>query len=112
MPYTYIMLFECINYVSIDPPQKPSVSRDPPGDVIEGRKVTLTCSSDANPAADYTWYKDSGSSSISTGRQLVKQNVSPTDSGQYTCKATNKHGSQSSSPHSLHVQCKLKLKYI
>ena len=80
---------------------------DPPGDVVEGSTVTLTCSSDANPPVDsYTWYRDSGSSSISSGHQLVKEDVSPADSGQYTCQVTNKRGSQRTSPHSLDVQCK------
>ena len=101
-----VLSIECINvYSSTDPPEKLSVSVDPPGEVVEGSKVTLTCSSDANPPVDiYTWYRDS--SSISTGPQLVKDNVSPADSGQYVCQGTNTHGSQRSSPHHLDVQSK------
>ena len=99
------MLFECINvYSSTDPPRTPSVSVNPPGDVIEGNTVTLTCNSDAKPAVTFTWYKDG--SSIYTGHQLVKENVSPADSGRYTCLTRNKHGDKQSPPHSLEVQCK------
>ena len=92
-------------YSSTDPPETPSVSVDPPGEVVEGSKVTLTCSSDANPPVDiYTWYRDSRS--ISTGPQLVMENVSQRETGQYVCEGTNRHGSQRSSPHHLDVQGK------
>ncbi|CAK6982814.1 B-cell receptor CD22-like isoform X2, partial [Scomber scombrus] len=42
---------------SVYAPKLPSVSVSPSGEIIEGSSVTLTCSSDANPAAKYTWYK-------------------------------------------------------
>ncbi|XP_037620241.1 B-cell receptor CD22-like isoform X2 [Sebastes umbrosus] len=41
-------------------PKLPSVSVSPSGEIVEGSSVTLTCSSDANPAARYTWYKKNG----------------------------------------------------
>ena len=100
-------------YSSTDPPKIPSVSMDPPGEVIEGSKVTLTCSSDVSPPADsYIWYRDRGNSSVSTGPLLVKENVTSADSGNYTCQVTNKHGSQMSPPHFINVFCKLKVGVI
>ena len=45
-------------YAFLDPPKLPSVSVSLSGEIVEGSSVTLTCSSDANPAAKYTWYKD------------------------------------------------------
>ncbi len=41
-----------------DVPQLLSVSVSPSGEIVEGSSVTLSCSSDANPAANYTWYKE------------------------------------------------------
>ena len=100
-----ILVYSINVHSSTDPPVIPSVSVDPPGEVVEGSKVTLTCSSDANPPVDiYTWYRDI--TYVSTGPQLVKDNVSHEDSGQYVCQGTNRHGSQRSPPVSLDVQCK------
>nr|XP_033472412.1 B-cell receptor CD22-like [Epinephelus lanceolatus] len=42
---------------SVYAPKLPSVSVSPSAEIVEGSSVTLTCSSDANPAATYTWYK-------------------------------------------------------
>ncbi|XP_038550801.1 sialoadhesin-like [Micropterus salmoides] len=43
---------------SVYAPKLPSVSVSPSAEIVEGSSVTLTCSSDANPAAKYTWYKE------------------------------------------------------
>ncbi|XP_049423459.1 B-cell receptor CD22-like [Epinephelus fuscoguttatus] len=74
-----------------DAPKLPSVSLSPPGEVMEGSSVTLTCSSDANPAAKYTWYKENGNLNrpLSEGPQLVFSSIQSSDSGQYYCAAEN-----------------------
>ncbi|KAG7271891.1 hypothetical protein CRUP_038143 [Coryphaenoides rupestris] len=46
-----------IGYAS-DGPKDTSVSSSPSGEIEEGSSVTLSCSSDANPAAQYTWFKE------------------------------------------------------
>ena len=43
-----------------DAPKLPSVSVSPSAEIVEGSSVTLTGSSDANPAATCTWYKSNG----------------------------------------------------
>uniref|UniRef100_A0A3B3HXG8 Ig-like domain-containing protein n=1 Tax=Oryzias latipes TaxID=8090 RepID=A0A3B3HXG8_ORYLA len=49
------------------PPETSSVSVSPSAEVLEGSSVTLTCSSDANPAANYTWYKKDEDSPKTSG---------------------------------------------
>ncbi|CAL8398870.1 unnamed protein product [Arctogadus glacialis] len=44
-----------VNLTVTDAPKTPSVTVSPSGEVEEGSSVTLSCSSDANPAAKYTW---------------------------------------------------------
>ncbi|XP_058236261.1 hemicentin-1-like [Hemibagrus wyckioides] len=86
-----------------DPPKRVSVSISPSGEIAEGSSVTLTCSSDANPPVQsYTWNK--GISSISTGKSYTMNRIRATDRGDYTCRAENKHGDQSSTAVSLNVQ--------
>ncbi|KAK3510767.1 hypothetical protein QTP70_022476, partial [Hemibagrus guttatus] len=84
------------------PPNGVSVSISPSGEIVEGRSVTLTCSSDANPPVQsYTWYK--GSSHMSTGHTYRINSIRSEDSGDYTCRAENKHGHQLSAAVSLNV---------
>ncbi|XP_063739694.1 titin-like [Eleginops maclovinus] len=76
-------------------PKLPSVSVSPSAEIEEGSSVTLTCSSDANPAANYTWYKRDGNSYIplfSKEQQLVFSSIQSSDSGQYSCRAENELG--------------------
>nr|XP_024658454.1 hemicentin-1 [Maylandia zebra] len=84
-------------YTSIDvkyDPKLPSVSVSPSGEIKEGTGVTLTCSSDANPAAQYSWYKKNGQKPLSNERQLSFSSIQSSDSGQYYCTAVNKLGSK------------------
>ncbi|XP_033985897.1 B-cell receptor CD22-like isoform X1 [Trematomus bernacchii] len=95
--------------ISIDvkyAPRIPSLSK-PSGEIKEGRSVTLTCSSDANPAANYTWYKrnnNSGLPPLSEEPQLVFRSIQPSDSVQYNCTAENKLGRKTSKDISIDVK--------
>ncbi|XP_059360692.1 myelin-associated glycoprotein-like isoform X2 [Carassius carassius] len=57
-------------------------------------KVTLICSSDANPAVNYTWYRETGSQFelLQTGYNHTYIVTNPTHGAQYGCKAQNQHG--------------------
>ncbi|XP_046879872.1 B-cell receptor CD22-like [Hypomesus transpacificus] len=61
------------------------------GDIVEGRSVTLTCSSDANPPmVKYTWYKENVT--ISKGENYTIMNICSEHSGGYYCEAQNEVG--------------------
>uniref|UniRef100_A0A4W5P6V1 Ig-like domain-containing protein n=1 Tax=Hucho hucho TaxID=62062 RepID=A0A4W5P6V1_9TELE len=88
-------------YLSLlsDAPKNTSVSVNPFGEVVMGSSVTLSCSSDANPAVErYTWLQRTRSqdSLRGSGQSYSITNISSEGSGQYCCVAMNKHGSQSS----------------
>ncbi|XP_053275687.1 B-cell receptor CD22 [Pleuronectes platessa] len=80
-------------------PKPPSVSVSPSGEIMEGSSVTLTCSSDANPAAKYTWYKRRGDKQVqhlSEETQFVLSSIRSSDSGEYYCTAENELGNTAS----------------
>ncbi|XP_036952715.1 sialoadhesin-like isoform X2 [Acanthopagrus latus] len=80
-------------------PRLPSVSVSPSAEIVEGSSVTLTCSSDANPAAKYTWYKEHGDPDLqplSKDPQLVFSSIQSSDSGEYNCTAENQLGRRTS----------------
>ncbi|XP_077935977.1 B-cell receptor CD22-like isoform X7 [Gasterosteus aculeatus] len=80
-------------------PQRPSVSVSPSAEILKGDSVTLTCSTDANPAANYTWYKGDGTSDphlLSEEPQLVFSSIQSSDSGRYSCTAENQLGRKTS----------------
>ncbi|XP_030204244.1 sialoadhesin-like isoform X2 [Gadus morhua] len=71
-------------------PKTPSVTVSPSGEIEEGSSVSLSCSSDANPAANYTWFRvnpDYNSREMKQGPQLVFRSILSADSGQYYCLA-------------------------
>ncbi|KAK2909377.1 hypothetical protein Q8A67_005214 [Cirrhinus molitorella] len=43
------------------PPKSISVSINPSGEIVEGDSVTLICSSDSNPPAEFSWIKEGNS---------------------------------------------------
>ncbi|XP_076006323.1 sialoadhesin-like [Genypterus blacodes] len=83
-------------------PENVSVSMDPVN-VVEGSSVNLTCSSDANPAADsFTWYWRAAapeSSSVlleASGQVLSLSPVQESQPGLYLCQARNTLGGNNS----------------
>ncbi|XP_060938147.1 basement membrane-specific heparan sulfate proteoglycan core protein-like, partial [Limanda limanda] len=83
---------------SLDAPKPPSVSVSPSGEIMEDSSVNLTCSSDASPAAKYTWYKRSGDKQVqplSEETHFVLSSIRLSDSGEYYCTAENELGRSS-----------------
>ncbi|XP_041789416.1 sialoadhesin-like [Chelmon rostratus] len=90
--------------LSVYAPKLPSVSVSPSGEIMEGSSVTLTCSSDANPAANYTWYKRNVNlKALSEEAQLVFRSIQSSDSGEYYCAAENELGRRTSQYISINV---------
>ncbi|XP_033998084.1 sialic acid-binding Ig-like lectin 14 isoform X5 [Trematomus bernacchii] len=84
---------------SVYAPKLPSVSGSPSAEIEEGRSVTLTCSSDANPAANYTWYKKNEDSPKASGQIFNITDFRAEHSGSYSCGAQNKLGRSNSTFH-------------
>ncbi|XP_052400926.1 myelin-associated glycoprotein-like isoform X8 [Carassius gibelio] len=87
-------------------PKNTTVSVIPSSSVLEGSSVTLICSSDANPAVNYTWSRESEGQlkQLQTGDTLTFNRTDPTHRGWYHCTAQSQHGSQNSSV-MLDIQC-------
>ncbi|XP_051801938.1 B-cell receptor CD22-like [Acanthochromis polyacanthus] len=89
-------------------PKRPSLSVSPSAEIMEGSSVTLTCSSDANPAANYTWYKRNGNpalQSLSNESQLIFSSIQSSDSGLYYCTVENVLGKRTSGDFGIDVKC-------
>uniref|UniRef100_H3BXM2 Ig-like domain-containing protein n=1 Tax=Tetraodon nigroviridis TaxID=99883 RepID=H3BXM2_TETNG len=70
-------------------PEGPSVSVSPSAEVEEGSSVTLSCSCDANPAANYSWFKDGEETPKSSEQNFTITNVRAEDAGTYSCRVWN-----------------------
>ncbi|XP_043092919.1 uncharacterized protein zmp:0000000650 [Puntigrus tetrazona] len=82
------------------PPKDTSVSVFPSSSVLEGSSVTLSCSSESNPAVmNYTWSREREGQleQLQTGQNLTFNRADPTHRGWYHCTAQNQHGAQNSS---------------
>ena len=88
-----------------DAPRLPSVSVSPSAEIVEGSSVTLTCSSDANPAANYTWYKEKQTQLQGSEGIYHFSSISSEDRGNYYCKSENQYGEIKSTFLFLDVQC-------
>uniref|UniRef100_A0A3Q0T1L0 B-cell receptor CD22 n=1 Tax=Amphilophus citrinellus TaxID=61819 RepID=A0A3Q0T1L0_AMPCI len=89
------------------PPKLVSVSASSSNEIKEGRSVTLTCNSDANPAAEHFWYKDGDPNPLSNERQLSFSSVQSSDSGEYFCAAENNLGRRTSESIVIVVICEI-----
>ena len=70
----------------------------PSGVVDAGRPLTLTCSSQANPAVDnFTWHRLGSAQAWGTrsGSSYTFHEVGPGESGQYYCEARHRIGTHS-----------------
>ncbi|XP_023189263.1 B-cell receptor CD22-like isoform X5 [Xiphophorus maculatus] len=81
---------------SVYAPESLSAKLMSSGQITEGRSVTLSCSSDANPAAEYTWRKKNNQSVVSKDQQFILSSILSSDSGQYYCTAQNQLGEKTS----------------
>nr|XP_021333396.1 Schwann cell myelin protein-like [Danio rerio] len=85
------------------PPKNVSASLNGSAVIMSGDSVTLSCSSDSNPPAlNFSWYK--GETFVGSGRIFNISKISSDDSGEYKCRARNKHGEKYSDPVTLDVQ--------
>uniref|UniRef100_A0A3B4EKT3 Ig-like domain-containing protein n=1 Tax=Pygocentrus nattereri TaxID=42514 RepID=A0A3B4EKT3_PYGNA len=75
----------------------------PSGEIVEGRSVTLTCSSDGNPPVEYNWFK--GISLVGKEKTYTMKKISSVDSGEYKCRSSNEHGEKLSEALTLNVLC-------
>ncbi|XP_034430005.1 B-cell receptor CD22-like [Hippoglossus hippoglossus] len=80
-------------------PKPPSVSVSPSGEIMEGSSVTLTCSSDANPAANYTWYKEDEDSPQASGQIFTITDITAEHGGKYQCEVQNTQGRSEATLH-------------
>ncbi|XP_073722528.1 B-cell receptor CD22 isoform X2 [Misgurnus anguillicaudatus] len=71
-------------------PDKPVISVNPSGEIKEGDSVNLTCSSDANPPAEISWFK--GETSVASGQTYIISKIRSDHSGEYKCKSINELG--------------------
>ncbi|KAL7392891.1 hypothetical protein ABVT39_003350 [Epinephelus coioides] len=86
-------------------PQKTTVSVRPPGPVSEGRDVTLTCSSSANPPVKtYTWYRADGGQETFIGSGAVLNIKASKDNSLFFCEAQNDLGTARSDNRQIDVQ--------
>eukprot|EP00063_Salmo_salar_P082136 XP_014056971.1 PREDICTED: B-cell receptor CD22-like isoform X2 [Salmo salar] len=89
-------------------PRDVSVKVSPSPEVVKGSRLTLTCSNNANPAAEtYTWFQRSGpllSLRLGTGKEHTFNEIDSDDSGLYFCMAQNALGSQNSTEQEVKVR--------
>uniref|UniRef100_A0A3B3HKK7 Ig-like domain-containing protein n=1 Tax=Oryzias latipes TaxID=8090 RepID=A0A3B3HKK7_ORYLA len=79
-----------------DAPKSVSVSMSLT-EIMEGSSVTLTCSCDANPAANFSWYKKDENSPKASGPIWTISDFRAEHSGLNYCEAENRRGRLNSS---------------
>ncbi|KAM8734546.1 LOW QUALITY PROTEIN: uncharacterized protein AB9X84_023321 [Acanthopagrus schlegelii] len=95
--FRYSFLDQKLHISVTDSPKHTSVSFSPSGPVPENSRVTLTCSSTANPAVkNYTWYRADGGQETVMGTGHVLNIKASRDSGPFFCEAENAIGSERS----------------
>ncbi|XP_062279152.1 B-cell receptor CD22-like [Scomber scombrus] len=87
------------------PPKNIKASVSPSGPVPENSDVTLTCSSDANPAVrTFTWYRTDGGQDTIIGSGHTLTIKATQDNNHFVCKAENNLGAGRSNTVQIDVQ--------
>ncbi|XP_077383929.1 B-cell receptor CD22-like isoform X1 [Festucalex cinctus] len=87
------------------PPKNTTVSMSPPGSILDGSAVTLSCASEANPpAANVTWYRVNAGrrTLIGTGKEITF-NVTKLSQDTFYCENVNIHGTRVAQPIAIDV---------
>ena len=82
--------------------------------VQEGSRTSYPCPIDGNPPPDFKWYSGNGTSRlINSGKNLSISETSSSNSGWYTCHATNKLGDKIIYLHLIgKLECCLEMTYF
>lgn len=82
-----------------------------PGDsVMEGKKATLSCESDAHPPVfKYIWFDANDQDLHFSGQKLRLEPLRVQHTGSYRCQGINELGTGKSPPSTLTVYCKCPL---
>ena len=74
----------------------------------EGDDMHLECESDGRPPPTVTWLKRDGQNTIAypSGEQLTIRNANRTETGVYTCSASNGIGKYATATRTVDVHCK------
>ena len=87
-----LLSFSVLTTPCLDPPNV-TVTTTAEGPVVEGEdSVSLKCEVDANPEGEITWRKDGDRRVLGNFPVLDIGVVSRTDTGSYSCVATNELG--------------------
>lgn len=84
------------------------VQSEPDLSVAENTSLTLRCFAKSHPEVfEFRWMKmiDGKSEIIWKGQKITLYSVSPSDSGFYSCSATNKIGTGTSQQAEVKVKC-------
>ncbi|XP_051576226.1 B-cell receptor CD22-like isoform X1 [Myxocyprinus asiaticus] len=101
-----------VTFTVLYAPKNTSVLARPSTVIEAGSSLTLTCSSQANPAVEnYTWHRINSADAWETrsGPSYTIAEVSPGASGQYYCEARNRIGAHSSPVLTVKVRGRLKV---
>lgn len=98
----------CLSFNFTDAPKDINATVTPL-DVIEGQKLTLSCSAKGRPSPTFQWSHNGFQ--VSTQAQWTIPSVKYSQAGTYSCVAWNAHGLAQSPPSQIKVSCK-SLRYL
>ena len=86
-------------------PRAPTIIAIPQDQIISlAQAVNFTCEADGNPPPVYRWYQDGMQVPGANLPNFFIPEISPSNRGNYTCRAINQEGSVESSPGLLTIQ--------